>query len=158
VGERFVTEAGLPSGPLVAREKTKMTATLTATPDTKRTLPRSGETTTGAGGTIAPANRAVQIVLRPGVADLVRAQGEEAVSLELTLEFGNLVVKHAVAYPGPSEPDFGYSQVRVGNIDVWWRQRLVVPGRDPVVITSIRPRRVVVDRVGRALSALAHYA
>jgi hypothetical protein len=97
-------------------------------------------------------------VLRPGVADLVRAQGEEAVSLELTLEFGNLVVKHAVAYPGPSEPDFGYSQVRVGNIDVWWRQRLVVPGRDPVVITSIRPRRVVVDRVGRALSALAHYA
>ena len=80
------------------------------------------------------------------------------VSVELTLEFDGLVIKHAVAYPGPSEPAFGYSRVRVENVDVWWRQRLVVPGREPVVTTSIRPRRVVVGRIGRALSAVADYA
>jgi hypothetical protein len=134
-----------------------MTATLVATPDTKRGLPRGAEDPT-VGGTGAPTNQAIPVVLRRGVVDLLRGQGEEAVSIELTLEFGGLVVKHAVAYPGASEPAFGYSRVRVEDVDVWWRQRLVVPGREPVVTTSVRPRRVVVGRIGRALSAVADYA
>lgn len=100
----------------------------------------------------------VEVVFRPGVADLLRNWGEEAVSVELTLEFGCLVVKHAVAYAGASEPAFGYSKVRVGDVDVWWRQRLAVPGREPVLSTSVRPRRVVLERVGRTLSAAAAYA
>ncbi|HEV8623444.1 MAG TPA: hypothetical protein VG034_03215 [Acidimicrobiia bacterium] len=136
-----------------------MTATLVATPDTKRGLPGGTAEPTAAGtGAATPANQAIRIVLGRGVVDLVRGQGEEAVSVELTLEFDGLVIKHAVAYPGPSEPAFGYSRVRVENVDVWWRQRLVVPGREPVVTTSIRPRRVVVGRIGRALSAVADYA
>ena len=136
-----------------------MTTTLVATPDTERGLPRGGaDPTAGGTGAATPANQVIQIVLRRGVVDLVRGQGEKAVSLEFTLEFDGLVVKHAVAYPGASEPAFGYTRVRVEDVDVWWRQRLVVPGREPVVTTAIRPRRVVVGRVGRALSAVADYA
>lgn len=136
-----------------------MTATLVATPATKRELPRgAADPTAGGTGAATPANQAIRIVLRRGVVDLVRGQGEEAVSLEFTLEFDGLVVKHAVAYPGASEPAFGYSRVRVEDVDVWWRQRLVLPGREPIVTTSIRPRRVVVGRIGRALSAVADYA
>ena len=136
-----------------------MTAALVATPDTKPGLPwGAADPTADSTGAATRANQAIRIVLRPGVVDLVRSQGEEAVSVELTLEFDGLVVKHAVAYPGASEPAFGYSRVRVEDVDVWWRQRLVVPGREPVVTTSIHPRRVVVGRIGRPLSAVADYA
>lgn len=100
----------------------------------------------------------MRVVLGPGVVELLRRQGEEAMTIELTLEFRDLVIKHAVAYPGPSEPAFGFSRLRAGGIDVWWRQRLVVPGRDPAVTTAICPRHVVIGRVGRALSAVAAYA
>jgi len=135
-----------------------MTANLAITPETARRLPGFSSKPTAGTGAASAEKEAMQVVLRPGVVDLVRGQGEEAVSLELTLEFAGLVVKHAVAYPGASEPAFGYSRVRVGGIDVWWRQRLVVPGRDSALTASIRPRRVVVSRVGRALSAAAAYA
>jgi hypothetical protein len=92
------------------------------------------------------------------VAELVRRQGEVAMTVELTLEFRDLVLKEAVAYPGASEADFGFSCVRAGGLDVWWRQRLVVPGREPSVTSAIRPRQVTIGRVGRALAAEAAYA
>lgn len=101
---------------------------------------------------------APQVVLRPGVVDLVQAEEERALTVELTLEFGCLVVKHACVFAGAGEPENGYSRVRVGDVDVWWRQRLNVPGRDLSVAPTVRPRRVVVSRVGRALSAEATYA
>jgi hypothetical protein len=132
-----------------------MTETLVITPDTREAV---AEPTVDVPRAATPGREAMRVVLGPGVVDLVRAQGEEAISLKLTLEFQGLVVKHAVAYPGSSEPTFGYSRLRAEGIDVWWRQRLVVPGRDPAVTTAIRPRHVVVDRVGRALSAVAAYA
>jgi hypothetical protein len=141
----------------------EMTGTLVTTPDTwdvvtEEVVWDAAEPAVGSPGTPAPDQRAMRVVLGPGVVEHVRNQGEEAISLELTLEFEGLVVKHAVAYPGASEPAFGFSRLRVDGIDVWWRQRLVVAGRNPAVTTAIRPRQVVVGRVGRALSAVATYA
>jgi len=84
--------------------------------------------------------------------------GEAAVTVELTLDFEHDVTKHAVAFMGPGEPSLGYRCQRVGGIDVWWRQRLVLATREPRVTSDIRPRRLLVDRVGKALSARADYA
>jgi hypothetical protein len=84
--------------------------------------------------------------------------GEAALTVELTLDFEHDVTKHAVAFMGAGEPSLGYSCQRVGGIDVWWRQRLVLATRESKVTGNIRPRRLLVDRVGQALSARADYA
>jgi hypothetical protein len=63
-----------------------------------------------------------------------------------------------VAFPGAGEPSLGFQRVRVGDVDVWWRQRLVLASREAQVTSALRPRRLVVARVGQALSACASYA
>jgi hypothetical protein len=100
----------------------------------------------------------VRVELESGVADLLWRLGERALTVELTLDFEGDVLKNAVAFPGPSEPSLGFQRVRVGEVDVWWRQRLALASREPRVTEKVRPRRVVVSRVGRALSAFASYA
>jgi len=93
----------------------------------------------------------------PGVADLLWRMGERAVTVELTIDFEHDATKDAVAFMGPSEPSLGYRCQRVDGIDVWWRQRLVLATREPRVTGDIRPRRLLVDRVGKSLSARADY-
>ena len=88
----------------------------------------------------------------------LRRSGEASVTVELTIDFEHDAQKQAVAFPGPGEPALGYSCQRVDGIDVWWRQRLVLATREPKVTDAIRPRRLLVDRVGRALAARADYA
>lgn len=100
----------------------------------------------------------MRVELQPGVADLLWRLGESALTVELTLDFEGDVLKNAVAFPGASEPSLGFQRVRVGDVDVWWRQRLALASREPRVTQAVRPRRVVVSRVGRALSASASYA
>jgi len=100
----------------------------------------------------------MHVELGRGVADLVRRRGEAAVTVELTIDFENDVTKGAVAFVGAGEPELGYRCRRVDGIDVWWRQRLVLASREPGISDRIRPRRLVVDRVGRALAARADYA
>ncbi|HEY3241097.1 MAG TPA: hypothetical protein VGL92_16145 [Acidimicrobiia bacterium] len=100
----------------------------------------------------------MKIHLERGVAELVRRLGEKAITVELTLDFEGDVLKSAVAFAGPSEPSLGYQRVTVGDLDVWWRQRLVFASREPRVTTKIRPRRLHVSTVGRALAASADYA
>jgi hypothetical protein len=100
----------------------------------------------------------VHVELGPGVADLLWRMGEGAVTVELTLDFEHDVTKHAVAFAGVGEPSLGYRCQRVDGIDVWWRQRLVLATEAPKVSGAIKPRRLVVGRVGRALSARADYA
>lgn len=94
----------------------------------------------------------------PGVADFLRRSGEASVTVELTIDFEHDAQKQAVAFPGPGEPTLGYCCQRVDGIDVWWRQRLVLATREPKVTDAIRPRRLLVDCVGRALAARADYA
>jgi hypothetical protein len=48
--------------------------------------------------------------------------------------------------------------VTVGDLDVWWRQRLVFASREPKVTTKIRPRCLHVSTIGQALAASAEYA
>jgi hypothetical protein len=84
--------------------------------------------------------------------------GEAAVTVELTIDFEHDATKHAVAFLGAGEPALGYRCHRVDGIEVWWRQRLVLASREPKVTGDIRPRRLLVDRVGKALSARADYA
>lgn len=96
--------------------------------------------------------------MQPGVTDLLWRLGESALTVELTLDFEGDVLKNAVAFPGASEPSLGFQRIRVGDVDVWWRQRLALASREPRVTDAVRPRRVVVSRVGRALSAFASYA
>jgi hypothetical protein len=100
----------------------------------------------------------VHVELGRGVAELLRREGEAALTVELTIDFEHDVTKHAVAFVGAGEPAFGYRCHRVGGIDVWWRQRLLLGERDPRLTGGIRPRRLLVDRIGRALSARADYA
>ena len=100
----------------------------------------------------------MHVELRPGVADLLRRMGEAAVTVELTIDFEHDAKKEAVAFMGASDPSFGYRCERVDGIEVWWRQRLVLATREPQVTDEIRPRRLLVDRVGKSLSARADYA
>jgi hypothetical protein len=102
--------------------------------------------------------RTVRVELRPGVEDLLWRMGEQALTVELTLDFEGDVFKQAVAFPGAGEPSLGFQRVRVGDVDVWWRQRFIFATREPQVTQAVRPRRLVVSRVGRALSASASYA
>ena len=99
----------------------------------------------------------MNVELRPGVVDLLWRVGEAAITVEMTIDFEHDVTKHAVAFVGASEPGLGYECVAVDGIDVWWRQRLLTV-RDPKVTSRIRPRRLIVERVGRALSAEVDYA
>ncbi len=100
----------------------------------------------------------MRIHLDPGVTELVRRLGEKAITVELTLDFEGDVLKSAVAFPGASEPSLGFERVTVEGVDVWWRQRLVLATREPRVTTRVRPRRLQVTAVGRALAATAEYA
>jgi hypothetical protein len=93
-----------------------------------------------------------------GVAELLQGLGEAAITVEMTLDFENDVTKHAVAFFGASEPSLGFQRVAVDGVDVWWRQRLVLAAGEPRVTTDIKPRRLVVAHVGRALSAEVDYA
>jgi hypothetical protein len=98
------------------------------------------------------------ISLSSGVVPLLRRLGESALTVELTIDFENDVVKSAVVFPGPAEEGLGYERVVVDGVDVWWRQRLALGLRPPSVTTRVRPRRLRVATVGRALSATAEYA
>lgn len=100
----------------------------------------------------------MRVELEPGVEDLLWRLGEDALTVELTLDFEGPVQKQAVAFPGPGEPSLGYERVRVGRLDVWWRQRVVLASIEPRVTSLPRPRRLVIGRVGRALSAQATYS
>ncbi len=100
----------------------------------------------------------MHVELGSGVADLLWRMGETAVTVELTIDFEHDATKEAVAFVGAGEPSLGYRCERVGGIDVWWRQRLVLATRAPRVAAEIRPRRLLVDRVGKSLSARADYA
>jgi hypothetical protein len=99
----------------------------------------------------------MHVELGPGVADLLWRMGEAAVTVELTIDFEHDATKDAVAFMGPGEPSLGYCCHRVDGIDVWWRQRLVLATREPRVTGDIRPRRLLVDRVGNYLAARADY-
>ena len=99
----------------------------------------------------------MHVELGPGVTDLVWRMGEKAVTVELTIDFEHDATKDAVAFVGPGEPSLGYRCHRVDGIDVWWRQRLVLATREPRVTGDIRPRRLLVGRVGKFLSARADY-
>ena len=100
----------------------------------------------------------MEVELGAGVADLLWRSGEAAITVELTIDFEHDVTKHAVAFMGPGEPSLGYRCERVDGIDVWWRQRLLLAAGEPRVTGDIRPRRLLVDRVGKSLSARAHYS
>lgn len=85
---------------------------------------------------------------------------EGALSVELTLHFcGGLVTKDAVAYPGAEDETAGFRRERVGDLDLYWRQRLVVEGSTPTrVSTQIVPRRLLVHTEDGVLCARAAYA
>ena len=100
----------------------------------------------------------MDVKLGPGVADLLWRLGETALTVETTVDFENDVLKTAVAYPGASDPSLGFERLRVDGLDLWWRQRLVLAAGEPSTTARIRPRRLVVGRLGRALHARAEYA
>lgn len=100
----------------------------------------------------------MEVELGPGVADLLWRLGEAALTVELTLDFEQDVTKQAVAFPGAAEPSLGYQCHRVGDLEVWWRQRLVLAPGVTRLSREIRPHRLLVGRVGKALSVEAHYA
>lgn len=98
------------------------------------------------------------IELDDGVEELLRRQGTDALTVELTLDFEGTELKQAVAFPGAGEPSLGFQLVRVRSVDVWWRQRVVLASAEPRVVTQPRPRRLVIGRLGRALTAHASYS
>lgn len=100
----------------------------------------------------------MDVKLGRGVADLLWGLGEQAFTVEMTLDFESDVLKSAVAYPGASEPECGFQCMEVDGLDLWWRQRLVLATREPRTTDRVKPRRLVVERLGRALRARAHYA
>ncbi|MGH8972153.1 MAG: hypothetical protein ACRD0C_02995 [Acidimicrobiia bacterium] len=115
---------------------------------------RERETTGATTGTFEPR---LDVEFGRGVADLLHGLAEAAITIEMTLDFENLVTKDAVVFPGASEALLGFQCVRVDGIDVWWRQRLLLGSGQWKLSVDVRPRRVVVSRVGRALSAAVDY-
>lgn len=101
---------------------------------------------------------AVRIELQSGVEDLLWRLGENSLTVELTLDFEGPVQKQAVAFPGASEPSLGFRRVRVGHVDVWWRQRVLLASIEPRVASVPNPRRLVISRIGQVLSAYATYS
>ncbi|MGH9040232.1 MAG: hypothetical protein ACRDZ3_08375 [Acidimicrobiia bacterium] len=93
-----------------------------------------------------------------GVLPLLRLLGESALTVELTIDFERDVRKEAVVFPGAAEAGLGFERVTIHGIDVWWRQRLLLGLLEPRVTTAVRPRRLRVATVGRALWATADYA
>jgi hypothetical protein len=106
------------------------------------------------GGSFEPA---LDIKFRRGVAQLIHGLGERAITVEATLDFDNLVKKEAVVFPGASDASLGFRRVHVDAIDVWWRQRLLLAKGQWRLSVDVRPRRLVVSRMGRALSAVVDY-
>lgn len=102
--------------------------------------------------------REVEIELAPATVSLLQALGQRALTVDLTLDFYDLPVKHAVAYPGPSDEGCGFRRVSVHGLDVYWRLRLDLPGRDIEVTTHVVPRRVKVGTKERPLAAEVDYA
>lgn len=100
----------------------------------------------------------MHISIGPGVARLVRELGEDAITVELTLDFEGDALKRAVAFPGASEAGLGYQRATAGGLSVWWRQRLLLASGPACLTSAVRPRRVRIEAVGRALSARAEYA
>jgi hypothetical protein len=100
----------------------------------------------------------VEVEFGAGVADLLWRMGEAAITVELTIDFEHDATKDAVVFMGPGEPTLGYRCQRVDGIDVWWRQRLLLAAGEPRLTSDVRPRRLLVDRVGKSLSARADYA
>lgn len=100
----------------------------------------------------------LRVELEAGVEDLVWRLGADAVTVELTLDFEGPVLKQAVAFPGAGEASLGFQRIRVGSLDVWWRQRVVLASVEPRVVTQPRPRKLVIGRLGRALTAHASYS
>jgi len=100
----------------------------------------------------------MDVDVRPGVADLLWRLGEDCLTVEVTLDFEHDVQKQVVAFPGASDRALGFECLRIDGLHIWWRQRLVLATREPRVTAAIRPRRLVVGRVGRALTAEVHYA
>ncbi len=100
----------------------------------------------------------MRIHVDPEVTELVRRLGEKAITVELTLDFEGDVLKSAVAFPGASEPSLGFQMVTVDGLDIWWRQRLVLATREPKVTKQVRPKRLYVSAVGKALAVTAEYA
>jgi hypothetical protein len=98
------------------------------------------------------------IELGEGVEELLRRQGTDAVTVELTLDFEGAELKQAVAFPGAGEPSLGFQRVRVRSVDVWWRQRVVLANVEPRLATRPRPRKLVIGRLGLALTAYASYS
>ena len=100
----------------------------------------------------------MRIELDPAVGKLLQRLGEKAITVELTLDFEGDVLKSAVAFPGASEPSLGFQLLTVDGLDIWWRQRLVLAAQEPRVTTKVRPRRLHVGTMGRALTVTAEYA
>ena len=100
----------------------------------------------------------MHVELGHGVADLLWREGETALTVELTIDFELDAHKDAVAFMGRGDPSLGYHCERVDGVEVWWRQRLVLATGEPRVTGDVRPRRLLVVRVGKCLSARADYA
>ncbi|MCJ7437894.1 MAG: hypothetical protein MUP97_09055 [Acidimicrobiia bacterium] len=101
----------------------------------------------------------MDIDIDAGVRRALAEVREGALSVELTLHFcGGLVTKDAVAYPGAEDEAAGFQRERVGDLDLYWRQRLVVEGSTASrVSTEIVPRHLRVRTKDGMLSAQASY-
>jgi hypothetical protein len=101
----------------------------------------------------------IDIEIGRGVRRALDRVRERAVSVDLTLRFcGGLVVKEAFAYPGTEDETAGFQCQRVGDLDVYWRQRLVVEGADAAPTSAVEPRRLTVRVDGDELAAEVAYA
>jgi hypothetical protein len=101
----------------------------------------------------------VEVEIRSGVLDALQRVREDALSVDLTLHMcGGLVVKDAIAFPGPSDEEAGFSRLRIGDIDLYWRQRLLVEGALSASVSDrVAPRRLSVRTEGDVFLAEAAY-
>jgi len=101
----------------------------------------------------------LEVRLARSVGEALRRTGDEALTVELALVCGDLVRKDAVAYAGSADPDWGFQSVRIRDVDVFWRQRVVVDVPVPGHISArVTPRRLDVRTLGNAFVANASYA
>ncbi|MCL4423174.1 MAG: hypothetical protein M1115_08420, partial [Actinobacteria bacterium] len=66
--------------------------------------------------------------------------------------------KVAVATLGPPPATEGVTSVHTAGIELHYRQFLQVPGQEPLLTTSVHPRRLTVTVKGNKLVANASYA
>lgn len=101
----------------------------------------------------------MRIEIGKEVHHLLAKLDEKAITVEFSLQFGDMVTKDAIAYPGAAPEGSDFQQMVIDGVELWWRQRISTHGNRPAMTTTkLKPRKVRLSSDGYLFTAQAQYA